>query len=268
MPGPHNVVVTGASAGVGRATARLFAQNGADVALLARGTDGLDAARAEIEKMGRRALAISVDVASAGAVEQAAVQVEAELGPVDVWVNNAMVSVFAPFAKISAEDFKRVTEVAYLGTVNGTMSALRRMLARNSGRIIQVGSALAYRGIPLQSAYCGAKHAVQGFTESVRCELLHDGSNVSLTMVQMPALNTPQFGWVKTTLPRQPQPVPPIFQPEIAAEAIYWASTRRKREVYVGLPSVLTIAGNKLIPACWTTILPEPASTPSKPTSR
>lgn len=242
------VVITGASAGVGRAAARLFAAQGDDVALIARGSDGLEATRAEIEKLGCRALVLPIDVANADDLEKAAQAVEDELGPIDVWVNNAMASVFAPFTEISADDFKRVTEVTYHSYVHGTRAALRHMLPRDHGTIIQVGSALAYRGIPLQSAYCGAKHAVQGFNESLRCELFANHSKVSVTMIQLPALNTPQFGWVKTTLPKRPQPVPPIFQPEIAAEAILWASTRRKREVYVGLPSVLTIVGNKFIP--------------------
>ena len=242
------VVITGASAGVGRATAREFARRGACVGLLARGMHGLDAAQREVESLGGTAIALSVDVADAGQVEAAAATIEAELGPITTWVNNAMVSVFSPGVEMTAEEYRRVTEVTYLGTVHGTLSALRRMRARNRGTIIQVGSALAYRGIPLQSAYCAAKHAVQGFTESLRCELLHDHSRVRLTMVQLPALNTPQFGWVKSRLPRKPQPVPPIYQPEVAARAIVWASDHDRRELNVALPTVITIAGNKIAP--------------------
>jgi NAD(P)-dependent dehydrogenase (short-subunit alcohol dehydrogenase family) len=197
--------------------------------------------------MGTEAVAVPTDVADPDAVERAASVIEDRLGPIDVWVNNAMVSVFSPFKEMEAEEFKRVTEVTYLGVVYGTMTALRRMLPRDRGRIVQVGSALAYRGIPLQSAYCGAKHAIQGFTESVRCELLHDKSKVTIAMVQMPALNTPQFGWVKTRLPRHPQPVPPIFQPEVAGEAIVWAASKHhRRELYVGAPTTATILGDKM----------------------
>ena len=188
------------------------------------------------------------DVADPDAVESAADRVERNLGPIDVWVNNAMVSVFAPFKHISADDYRRVTEVTYLGCVHGTMSALRRMLPRDSGVIVQVGSALSYRAIPLQSAYCGAKHAIEGFTESLRCELAHDKSKVGLTMVQLPALNTPQFHWVKTTLPRHPQPVPPIFQPEVAADAIVWAAEHPRREYWVGWPTTRAILANRLVP--------------------
>jgi NAD(P)-dependent dehydrogenase (short-subunit alcohol dehydrogenase family) len=213
--------------------------------LLARGVDGLEGARREIEAAGRRAVAIPVDVADANAVEAAATRVEHELGPIEVWVNNAMVSVFSPVRELTAQDVRRVTEVTYLGVVHGTLSALRRMLPRDHGRIIQVGSALAYRGIPLQAAYCGAKHAIQGFTESLRCELLHDGSHVRVTMVQLPAMNTPQFDWVKSRLPRAPQPVPPIYQPEVAADAIVWSVGARRREISVGLPTVAAIWGNK-----------------------
>jgi NAD(P)-dependent dehydrogenase (short-subunit alcohol dehydrogenase family) len=245
---PEVVVVTGASAGVGRATAREFAKHGARVGLLARGRDGLEGARRDVEEAGGHALMIPTDVADAGQVEAAAALVEEMFGPIDIWVNNAMVSVFAPFQEMTPEEFRRVTEVTYLGYVYGTMSALRRMAPRDRGMIVQVGSALAYRGIPLQSAYCGAKHAIEGFTESVRCELLHDGSNVRLTMVQMPALNTPQFGWVKSRLPREPQPVPPIYQPEVAAGAIYWAAHSDRREVNVGFSTLVAVVGNKLAP--------------------
>ncbi len=216
--------------------------------LLARGLDGLEAACREVEELGGTALVLPTDVADAEAVEAAAQAVEEAFGPINIWVNNAMTSVFAPFKEISAEDFRRVTEVTYLGYVYGTMAALRRMLPRDQGSIVQVGSALAYRAIPLQSAYCGAKHAIQGFTESVRTELLHDGSNVHITMVQMPALNTPQFGWVKTTLPNHPQPVPPVYQPEVAAEAVVWAAHNRRRELNVGGSTAITLLGNKLAP--------------------
>src|SRR5579872_323908 len=213
------VVVTGASAGVGRATVRAFARRGAHIGLLARGRAGLEGARREVEALGGRALVLPIDVSDAEAVEAAAEAVESKFGPIDIWVNDAMCSVFSPVREMTAEEFRRVTEVTYLGFVYGTLAALRRMLPRDRGIIVQVGSALAYRGIPLQSAYCAAKHAIQGFTESLRCELIHDGSGVRVTMVQMPALNTPQFDWVKSRLPRRPQPVPPIFQPEVAAEA-------------------------------------------------
>ncbi len=242
------VVVTGASAGVGRATVRAFAERGASVALLARGEDGLQGAREDVEALGGRALVLPVDVADAEAVEGAAARVEEELGPIDVWVNNAMTVVFAPFKELTAEEFRRATEVTYLGYVHGTMAALKRMLPRDRGTIVQVGSALSYRAIPLQSSYCGAKFAIRGFTDSLRAELKHDGSRVHVTMVQLPALNTPQFGWSRTKLPYHPQPVPPIYQPEVAAEAIHWAAHQRRREVYVGASSVMTILGNKVAP--------------------
>ena len=245
---PEVVVVTGASAGVGRATVRAFAERGAHIGLIARGRDGLEAARREVEDLGGHALVLPLDVAQADLVELAAAQVEEELGPINVWINNAMASVFSPVRETTAEEYRRVAEVTYLGTVYGTLAALRRMLPRDRGTIVQVGSALAYRGIPLQSAYCAAKHAVQGFCDSLRSELLHDGSRVRLSMVQLPALNTPQFGWVKSRLPRKPQPVPPIFQPEVAARAILWAARHGRREVWVGWPTVKAIAGNKLVP--------------------
>jgi short-subunit dehydrogenase len=248
MAFPKTVVVTGASAGVGRAAARLFGKKGANVALVARGKDGLDAAKREIEAHGGKALVLPTDVANAEAVEAAAARTESELGNIDVWVNVAMASVFSPFSEMTADEFKRVTEVTYLGYVYGTMSALSRMLQRNRGTIVQVGSALAYRSIPLQSAYCGAKHAIVGFTDSIRCELAHTASKVHITAVHMPALNTPQFSWVKSRLPRKPQPVPPIFQPEVAAEAIVFAATHRRREIYVGGPTVKAIEAQKFFP--------------------
>jgi short-subunit dehydrogenase len=244
------VVITGASAGVGRATVREFAKRGASIGLIARGTDGLEGARREVESAGGRALVLPVDMADAEQVEAAAERVESTLGPIDIWVNNAMASVFSPIKEMTAEEFKRVTEVTYLGYVYGSLTALKRMLPRDRGTIVHVGSALAYRSIPLQAAYCAAKHAVLGFFASLRTELLHDGSNVKTTMVQMPALNTPQFGWVKSRLPRKAQPVPPIFQPEVAARAIYYAAHHpERREYYVGFSTVKAIAGNKLVPS-------------------
>ena len=248
MPFPNVVVVTGASAGIGRATARAFADRGADVALLARDEEGLAAAAKEVEAAGRRAVGIRTDMADLDQVEAAADQIESDLGPIEVWVNNAMTSVFAPFTEIEPEEFRRVTEVSYLGFVYGTRTALRRMLPRDHGTIVQVGSALAYRGIPLQSAYCGAKHAIQGVTESVRAELYHDRSKVWLTMVQMPAVNTPQFDWVLSRLPHQAQPVPPIYQPEVAARAVVWAATHRRRQLWVGGSTWATLVANKLAP--------------------
>jgi NAD(P)-dependent dehydrogenase (short-subunit alcohol dehydrogenase family) len=242
------VVITGASAGVGRAIARRFGDEGANVALLARGEERLEAAAAELREKGSRALAVSVDVADAAAVESAAARVEDELGPIDVWVNNAMATVFAPVAEVEPEEFRRVTEVTYLGSVWGTLAALRRMRPRDNGTIVQVGSALAYRGIPLQSGYCGAKHALQGFLDSLRAELLHDGSGIRITVVHLPALNTPQFCWVRTKMPKEPQPVPPIFQPELAAEAVVWAASNPRRELWVGWPTVQAIVSDKLVP--------------------
>ncbi len=242
------VVITGASAGVGRAAAIKFARHGARVALLARGQDGLEGARRDVEAAGGEALVLQVDVSDADVVERAAAAVEETFGPIDIWVNNAMVSVFSPFREMTPDEFRRVTEVTYLGYVHGTMSALRRMLPRDRGTIVQVGSALAYRAIPLQSAYCGAKHAIQGFTESVRSELMHEKSNVHLTMVQLPALNTPQFSWVRSRLPRHPMPAPPIYQPEVAAQAIYWAAHHRRRELNVGGSTAIVLLGNKLFP--------------------
>ncbi len=245
---PEVVVITGASAGLGRATARAFAARGAHIGLLARGKDGLEGARADVEAAGGKALAIPTDVAFSDQVEAAAAAVEKEFGPIDIWVNNAMTTIFSPLKQIKPEEFKRATEVTYLGTVYGTMAALKRMYPRNRGTIVQVGSALAYRSIPLQSPYCGAKHAIMGFTDSLRSELIHDHSNIHITMVQMPALNTPQFNWCETRLPRHPQPVPPIFQPEVGAEAVVWAAHHRRREVYVGGPTVQAIEANKVAP--------------------
>jgi NAD(P)-dependent dehydrogenase (short-subunit alcohol dehydrogenase family) len=243
------VVITGASAGVGRATAQAFGRRGARIGLLARGCAGLEGAKHDVEQLGGQALVLPTDVADADAVEAAAATVEKEFGPIDVWVNNAMCSVFSPIKEMTAAEFKRVTEVTYLGFVYGSLAALKRMLPRDRGVIVQVGSALAYRGIPLQAAYCGAKHAIQGFCDSLRCELLHDKSKVRVVMVQMPALNTPQFSWVKSRLPRKPQPVPPIFQPEVAADAIVYAAHNKRREVYVGMPTVEAVVGNKIVPA-------------------
>lgn len=245
---PEVVVVTGASAGVGRAIVREFARERAAIGLIARGHDRLEAARREVENAGGQAIAIPADVADAVQVERAADRVERELGPIDIWVNNAMVSVFSPVKKMSAADFRRVTEVTYLGVVHGTLAALRRMLPRDRGSIVQVGSALAYRGIPLQSAYCGAKHAIQGFTESLRTELIHDRSQVKVSMVQLPAVNTPQFDWSKSRMPRKAQPVPPIYQPEVPARAIYYAAHHYRREWNVGLMTDVVIAGNAIAP--------------------
>lgn len=245
---PEVVVITGASAGVGRATARAFARHGAHIGLLARNEDGLRGAREDVESLGGKALEVPTDVADPEQVEAAAQRVEEEFGPIDVWVNDAMTTVFSEFKNVTPQEFKRGTEVTYLGAVYGTMSALKRMLARDRGTIVQVGSALSYRAIPLQSVYCGAKHGMRGFTDSVRTELMHENSNIHITMVQLPGLNTPQFSHCKTKMPYHPQPVPPIFQPEVAAEAIYYAAHARRREVFVGTSAVITILGNKLAP--------------------
>ena len=243
------VVITGATSGVGRATTREFARKGWSVGLLARGEDGLKATAAEVEEIGQRALAIPTDVSDPQQVEQAASAIEYGLGEIDVWINNAMTSVFAPFWQIEADEYERVTDVTYHGVVNGTRAALEHMLPRDRGVIVQVGSALAYRGIPLQSAYCGAKHAIQGFTESVRCELMHDRRKIHVTMVQLPALNTPQFSVVKSRLTRRAQPVPPIYQPEVAARAIVWAAMHpRRHESWVGGTTAGTILANDVAP--------------------
>lgn len=243
------VVVTGASAGVGRSVVRAFAKRKAAIGLIARGLDGLHGAAREVEAAGGKALILPTDVADAQAVEKAAATVEQELGPIDIWVNNAMVSVFSPALEMTANDYRRVTEVTYLGYVYGTLAALRRMAKRDQGVIVQVGSALAYRGIPLQSAYCAAKHAVQGFNDSLRCELIYDESQVRITEVHLPAMDTPQFDWSKSRMPRQAQPVPPIYDPDIAAEGIYWAAHNEQRELYIGYPTTMAIIGNKLAPS-------------------
>jgi NAD(P)-dependent dehydrogenase (short-subunit alcohol dehydrogenase family) len=242
------VVVTGASAGVGRAIVRAFAEGGADIALIARGPEGLAAARREVENAGGRGLELPLDVSDAAAVDDAAERVERELGPIDVWVNDAMVSVFAPIIETTPDEFRRVTEVTYLGYVYGTLAALKRMHARDRGSIIQIGSALSYRSIPLQAAYCAAKHAISGFTESLRTELLHDRSNVHVTSVLLPAVNTPQFSWSRAKLPNEPQPVPPIFQPELVADAVVFAAEHRRREIWLAWPTVKARLAEKLSP--------------------
>lgn len=244
----RTVVITGSSAGVGRATALAFARRGWNVALVARDADGLESARREVESAGGRALAISADVADAAALVAAAAQVAERWETIDVWVNNAMATVFAPLAKTSPEEFRRVTEVTYLGFVFGTMAALKYMQLRNAGTIVQVGSALAYRAIPLQTAYCGAKFAIRGFTDGLRSELQHDSSAIRVTMVQLPAVNTPQLEWARNKMPRRPQPIPPIHQAEAMAEAIFHASQQAPRELWVGLPSVRAILGTMIIP--------------------
>ena len=250
METPLVVAITGASAGLGRAIAHAYAKRGAKLGLMARNPEALAAAKRECENLGGHAIFIPTDVSDADAVERAASQIEQELGPIDIWVNDAMVSVFSPVKEMEASDYKRVTDVLYLGFVHGTLSALRRMLPRDRGTIIQIGSALAYRSIPLQSAYCACKHAINGFTDSLRCELIHDGSNVKITAVQMPAMNTTQFDWVKNRMPDNTQPVPPIFEPEISAEVVVAAGVakRPRREYWVGSPTVAAIIGQKFIP--------------------
>jgi NAD(P)-dependent dehydrogenase (short-subunit alcohol dehydrogenase family) len=245
---PEVVVVTGAGAGLGRAIVQSFARRGAHIGLVSRGQERLDDARREVESLGGRAIALPTDVSDADAVEAAAAKTEQAFGPIDIWVNDAMTTVFSPVSEMTPEDYKRVTDVTYLGFVYGTLAALKRMRARDRGMIVQVGSALAYRSIPLQSAYCAAKHAMVGFTDSLRSELIHDGSHVRVTVVNMPALNTPQFSWCKSRMPRKAQPVPPIFQPEVGAEAVYWAAHQTHREVFVGWPTVQAIWGQRFVP--------------------
>ncbi|AGS73359.1 SDR family oxidoreductase [Streptomyces collinus] len=244
------VVITGASAGIGRATARLYGRRGADVVLVARGKGGLEAAADEVAALGGRPLVQTADVSDPAQVEAVAEAAEKEFGPIDVWINCAFSSVFAPFEEITPEEYKRITEVTYLGFVNGTRAALKRMLPRDRGTIVQVGSALGERSIPLQSGYCGAKHAVNGFTSALRVELLHRGSNVHVTVAQMPAVNTPQFDWVRDRLSRHPMPVPPIYQPEVAARGVAYAADHpRRKQYYVGATTVATIWANRLAPA-------------------
>ncbi|HEY1663546.1 MAG TPA: SDR family oxidoreductase [Verrucomicrobiae bacterium] len=249
------VMITRASAGIGRAAARAFASHGAKIGLLARGRDGLEAAKQEVEEAGGKGLVLVADVADAQAVETAAERLEDEFGHIDIWVNDAMVSVFSPVSEMKPEEFRRVTEVTYLGYVWGTLAALKRMRPRNRGVIIQVGSALAYRGIPLQSAYCASKFAMRGFCDSLRAELFHDKKKIRVCIVEMPAVNTPQFGWVKSRLKNKAQPVPPIFQSEVAAQAIVFAATHNRREMYVGFPTVKAIVANKIAPGLLDKIL-------------
>jgi len=246
----QTVVITGASAGIARATARLYGARGARVGLIARGEAGLDGAAQDVTEAGGQALAVPADVADHAQLDKAATEIEAAFGAIDVWINVAFTSVFAPFAEITPEEFRRVTEVSYLGFVTGTMVALSRMRPRNAGTIVQVGSALGERSIPLQSAYCGAKHGINGFTESLRCELMHEQSGVRVTVVQMPAVNTPQFSWVLSRLPRHPQPVPPIYQPEVAARGVLYAADHPGRKQYwVGGSTVATLLAQKVAPA-------------------
>lgn len=242
------VMVTGASAGIGRAAVRAFAKKGALLGLLARGRDRLEAAKREVEDLGGRALVLAADVSNAHAVDAAAEKLESEFGPIDIWVNDAMATVFSPVTEIPPEEFRRVTEVSYLGYVWGTQAALKRMVPRNRGVIIQVGSALAYRGIPLQAPYCAAKFAIRGFCDALRAELIHDKKKIRICIVEMPAVNTPQFSWVRSRLPQKAQPVPPIFQPEVAADAIVFAAVHNRREIYVGFPTVKAILANKIAP--------------------
>ena len=250
MTQPLVVVVTGSSAGLGRAIAHGFAKRGARIGLIARNPEALEAAKQECERLGGQALVLPVDVSCADAVDAAASKIEETFGPIDVWVNDAMVSVFSPVKEMEAADYKRVTDVLYLGFVHGTLAALKRMLPRDRGTIIQIGSALSYRSIPLQSAYCACKHAINGFTDSLRCELHHDNSKVNVTTVQMPAMNTTQFDWVKNRMPNDTQPVPPIYEPELAAEVVVAAgyAKRPRREYWVGTPTVMAILGQKVFP--------------------
>lgn len=245
---PEIVVITGASAGVGRAVARRFAQEGAHIGLIARGIEGLEGAKADVEMLGGKAIICQGDVADPESTERAAETIEKEFGPIDVWVNNATTSVFSPIIEMTPEEYRRVTEVTYLGQVYGTLAALKRMRPRRKGSIVLVGSALAYRGIPLQSAYCASKHAVEGFFDSLRSELIHDNANIHVSMVHLPAVNTPQFEWNKSRLPRHPRPMPPIYQPEIMADAIHYAAHSDRREVTIGFPAVEAIYGNKIAP--------------------
>jgi short-subunit dehydrogenase len=253
MPKPNKlqnklIVITGASAGVGRATAIAFAKTGAKIILHSRGTDGLEGAKKDVEAQGAFAACYSIDMSDSAKIENVVNEIESKHGSIDVWVNNAMCSVFAPVKDITPDEFKRVTEVTYLGQVYAVMAVLKKMLPRNSGKIILIGSALAYRGIPLQSAYCGAKHGVEGFFESLRCELIHDKSKVQLTMIQLPAMNTPQFSWVMNKLPNNPRPMGLVYQPEVAAKAIVFAATHNRRQIYVGWPTFETIIGDKVVP--------------------
>jgi len=245
----ETVVVTGGTAGVGRATVREFAAKGANVAILARGKGRLEATKKEVEELGGKAIAISVDVSDSKAVEDAAEQIERELGEIDIWVNNAFAGIFARFMDVTPEEYERVTAVTYLGQVNGTRAALKRMIPRDRGSIVLVGSALAYRGIPLQSAYCGSKHAIQGLIDSVRSELIHDAPGVHICMVQMPGLNTPQFDWIRTRMPGKPRPIGTVFQPEVAARAIHFAAHSDRKEMLVGGPTVESVWANKVASA-------------------
>jgi NAD(P)-dependent dehydrogenase (short-subunit alcohol dehydrogenase family) len=242
------VVITGASGGVGRATARRFAQDGAKIALLARGEAGLDATAREIEERGGKALILPTDVAEADQVEAAAQAAESELGPIDVWINDAMATIYAEFLDVEPNEYRRATDVTYHGMVWGTRAALQRMSKRDRGTIVQVSSALAFRGIPLQAPYCGAKHACKGFTESVITEIKHHGWDIHVAMVHLPGINTTQFTWGRTKLPKQTQPVPPIYQPEVAADAIHWATYHKRRQIYVGVPTVLNVVGERTAP--------------------